>query len=94
LREARYARSAFARNSRKERGAALGISKRFNRKQPDDCVCDYRFVQLKVSSHPVTQLKGETAMVKKTKTVSKTKIVKADPKSIGLQQTGKVYIKP
>jgi hypothetical protein len=33
-------------------------------------------------------------MVKKTKTVSKTKIVKADPKSIGLQQTGKVYIKP
>jgi hypothetical protein len=51
-------------------------------------------VQVEVSSHPVTQLKGDTAMVKKTKTVSKPKIVKADPKSIGLQQTGKIYIKP
>lgn len=33
-------------------------------------------------------------MAKKSKSASKSKIVKADPKSIGLQQTGKIYIKP
>jgi hypothetical protein len=33
-------------------------------------------------------------MAKKSKTISKTKIVKADPKSFGLQKIGKMYIKP
>jgi hypothetical protein len=33
-------------------------------------------------------------MAKKSKPAAKSKIVKADPKSIGLQKTGKMYIKP
>jgi hypothetical protein len=42
----------------------------------------------------VTQLIGDGKMAKKSKTPSTSKIVKADPKSIGLQRTGKIYIKP
>lgn len=33
-------------------------------------------------------------MVAKSKKSPASKIVKADPKSIGLQKTGKMYIKP
>jgi hypothetical protein len=85
---------AFARNSRKKREAVLGKSSRFNLKQPDACVKNGESVQSQVSSYGMTQLIGDGKMAKKSTPVSTSKIIKADPKSIGLQKTGKMYIKP